>query len=35
MPNESALESMAKTNKNIGLTKADSAKDMIQQIFSK
>ena len=34
-PNEVTLRSMAKTDKGIGLTKANSAKDMMQQIFSK
>ncbi|WP_281298577.1 hypothetical protein [Flavobacterium limnophilum] len=34
-PNETTLKSMAKTDKGIGLTKADSAKDMMQKIFSK
>ncbi len=34
IPNALTLESMAKTNKGIGLTKASSAKEMMQQIFS-
>ncbi|MBG6111499.1 putative house-cleaning NTP pyrophosphatase (Maf/HAM1 superfamily) [Flavobacterium sp. CG_23.5] len=35
IPNEVSLKSMAKTDKGIGLTKAKSPKDMMQQIFSK
>ncbi len=34
-PNEVTLKSMAKTDKGIGLTKASSAKDMMEQIFAK
>ena len=35
IPNAVTLQSMSKTDKGLGLKKASSTKDMMQQIFSK
>jgi len=35
IPNAVTLQSMSKTDKGLGLKKASSAKDMMEQIFSK